>query len=196
MKPLQAIVLAILLAPAAPQGGTRLHAQPPAQSQPLATQQQAEDIANSRMRVRRTELDEQELIAIRAFKRAERDAVLDGYKLRHRLYERQLYYHPIVLATVIVIVLTGVIFCGFQVWRDIHAHSSAATTFKVSRDGIELSSSVVGLIALCLSFLFFYLYVTTIYHITEGNWSSPAPAQASAAPGGQPGIPQPAPPMK
>lgn len=146
----------------------------------LDTQYEIEEIEKSTLRIQRMKLDEAELVAIREFKSAERRAVLEEYRLRQKLYDRQLVYHPIVLGTVIAIVIAGIIFCGFQVWRDIHTHSGAATTFKIGRDGVELSSSVVGLISLGLSFLFFYLYVTTIYHITEASKDAPHAAVPAA----------------
>lgn len=153
----------------------------------LDIQHEIEEIETSKLRVQRMKLDESELVAIREFKSAQRSAVLEEYRLRQRLYDRQLVYHPIVLATVIAIVIAGIVFCGFQVWRDIHTHAGAATTFKIGRDGIELSSSVVGLISLGLSFLFFYLYVTTIYHITEADKDVP---QAAAPASVQPAAPK------
>jgi len=158
----------------------------PARPSALDIQHEIEEIETSKLRIQRMKLDEAELMAIREFKRAERSAVLEEYRLRHKLYDRQLVYHPIVLTTVIVIVIAGIIFCGFQVWRDIHTHAGTATTFKIGRDGIELSSSVVGLISLGLSFLFFYLYVTTIYHIAEAAREVPQAAAPAAVPSATP----------
>ena len=38
---------------------------------------------------------------------------------------------------------------------------------KVSRDGVEVSSPVIGLMILVVSLAFFYLYLTQVYPITE-----------------------------
>ena len=38
-------------------------------------------------------------------------------------------------------------------------------TFKISKSGIEFSSSVIGLIVLFMSFMFFHLYVKDVYSI-------------------------------
>lgn len=38
-------------------------------------------------------------------------------------------------------------------------------TFKIGKDGIEFSSSVIGLIVLFMSFFFFHLYISEVYTI-------------------------------
>lgn len=40
-----------------------------------------------------------------------------------------------------------------------------ATSLKVSKEGVEVNSSVIGLLVLALSLVFFYLYVERIYAI-------------------------------
>ena len=49
------------------------------------------------------------------------------------------------------------------------------TTFEFSAKGVKISSSVIGLIVLAMSFAFFYMYITHVYTITElGNATSSA----------------------
>ena len=43
------------------------------------------------------------------------------------------------------------------------------TTFKVSKEGIEISSSILGVIILAMSIVFFYLYLHFVYPITIIN---------------------------
>jgi uncharacterized membrane protein len=44
---------------------------------------------------------------------------------------------------------------------------TSVTTLKASREGIEVSSPVLGVIILIISFLFFYLYLKTVYPINN-----------------------------
>jgi hypothetical protein len=138
-----------------------------------------EEIAMSKLRVERAQLDQEETKAIYEYKKAERHAAIQVYDLRRKLSERQLYYHPIVLTIVILIVLSGVAFCAFQVWRDIRLGATTVNTFKISREGLELSSSVIGLVSLGLSFLFFYCYVTAIYRLSDAD-ETISPRQGSS----------------
>jgi hypothetical protein len=45
--------------------------------------------------------------------------------------------------------------------------NNAGNTVKISGSGIEISSSVIGLIVLFMSFLFFYLYIMEVYTIKK-----------------------------
>jgi uncharacterized protein YpmB len=49
------------------------------------------------------------------------------------------------------------------------APSATATTLKVSAEGLEVTSQVVGLIVLALSLAFFFLYVKDVYPIREAQ---------------------------
>jgi len=138
-----------------------------------------EEVMMSQLRIRRFQLDENETRSIYQFKHEERLAALEEYRLRKLFYERQLYYHPVILSVVVMIVLAGILFSAYQVWRDFKFGGNSITTFKIGRDGLELSSSVVGLISLTLSLLFFHSYATTVYGLS--NTEKIEKAQSDAA---------------
>ena len=55
------------------------------------------------------------------------------------------------------------------------------STFKMGPGGLELSSQVIGLIVLALSFGFFYLYVKEVYPMVESKSLLTAPADLSSS---------------
>jgi len=60
------------------------------------------------------------------------------------------------------------------------------TSLKISMAGIEISSSIIGLLILCVSLAFFYLYIANIYPIidpsgkTSGKIPQPLTDESSA----------------
>ncbi|MEM9103290.1 MAG: hypothetical protein AAGB12_13305 [Pseudomonadota bacterium] len=77
----------------------------------------------------------------------------------------------------IYIIVTMLVFGGFylsflQFQADIKQKDAAVSpeaqnkaTFKIGKTGVEFSSSVIGLVVLFMSFMFFYLYVKDVYPI-------------------------------
>ena len=49
------------------------------------------------------------------------------------------------------------------------------TTLKISAKGLEVNSSVLGIIILVLSLAFFYLYLIYVYPVTEYNIENKTP---------------------
>lgn len=87
--------------------------------------------------------------------------------LRVEIFERQLIYDPIILVVVIVIVFSGIYLSYLQVKRDLGANSAQESSIEITRDGVKVSSSVIGLLILVISLAFFYLYLTQVYTIRE-----------------------------
>lgn len=75
----------------------------------------------------------------------------------------------LVFAVVVVLVLTGLVFSGIQFAIALrHARSgeqAPATTLKASLGSVEVSSSVLGVIILAISLLFFYLYLDRVFSL-------------------------------
>jgi hypothetical protein len=90
----------------------------------------------------------------------------DRFALRHaqRTYEWQ-YWASIVI---FVLVITAV---GLGLWMSFlhfyEGRKGGGGRMKVSREGVEMSSPVIGLMILVVSLAFFYLYLTQVYPITE-----------------------------
>jgi hypothetical protein len=55
------------------------------------------------------------------------------------------------------------------------------STFKMGPGGLELSSQVIGLIVLTLSFGFFYLYVKEVYPMVENKSTLAFPVTSSSS---------------
>lgn len=100
---------------------------------------------------------------------------------RKAVFSWQLLSGRIIFVVVILLVLTGVCFSGIQFFiamkeatrkQQISEASDAQdkkilrTTLKASLSGIEVGSSILGIIVLMISFLFFYLYVVYVCPIT------------------------------
>lgn len=91
--------------------------------------------------------------------------LLVGLDHRQRVFEWQYMSSIIIFFVVITIVLIGLYFS----WMQFHAKDGdvGQTNVDVSKDGIKVSSPVLGVIILLLSLAFFYLYLVHVYPISE-----------------------------
>jgi len=102
-----------------------------------------------------------------------------AFEHRKKVFSWQLSSGRITFGVVILLVMTGVFFSGIQFFiamkranrrkkSDEVAKENEVlpTTLKASLSGIEVSSSILGVIILMVSFLFFYLYLVHVYPIT------------------------------
>lgn len=97
---------------------------------------------------------------------------------RMRAYEAQFIESRIVFGVVLLIVLCGLAFSGYHLYWTQHRllrrrgkdapapDIPSGHTLKMGKDGVELSSPVLGLMILGLSVLFLFLYLRFIYPIT------------------------------
>ena len=87
---------------------------------------------------------------------------------RHQrdVFQWQLLSSRILFVIALVLVIAGIYFAAVQFRRDMReGKEGAASTLKFEKDGIEVSSSVLGVIILVISLVFFYLYLVFIYPI-------------------------------
>jgi hypothetical protein len=90
----------------------------------------------------------------------------DKFALHHaqRTYEWQFWASIFIF----VLVITAV---GLGLWMSFlhfyEGRKGGGGSVKVSPQGVELSSPVIGLMILVVSLAFFYLYLTQVYPITE-----------------------------
>ena len=123
-----------------------------------------------------TRLKEQEAL------RAQFDYQTYSYVHAKRTFDFQYWSGEIIFWGVLIIVFTGLVFSGVQFYmglrHPLQGHSRGKTTaltpadstaseFEASVTGIKLKSSVVGLIILAMSMVFFYLYLKYVYPITN-----------------------------
>jgi cobalamin biosynthesis Mg chelatase CobN len=112
------------------------------------------------------------------------DYRLSGFQHRRRVFEWQLLSSKIIFVVVIGLVLVGVYFSWVQFRSsfkppygvDIAKKKEDGETVSVEREkteleaslsGIRISSPILGVIILIISFLFFYLYLAHVYPISE-----------------------------
>lgn len=87
-----------------------------------------------------------------------------------KIYDTQYYQTWAIFIVVIILVLGGFYLSFLQFKHDIEQNNKSSTTpssISIGSNGIQLSSSVIGLLVLTISFLFFYLFVKEVYTIQE-----------------------------
>lgn len=71
-----------------------------------------------------------------------------------------------ILFLVIVVVLSGISFSGFQLWKSISvAGVQASNELELSAAKVRVTSSVVGIVVLTISLVFLYIYTVQVYQI-------------------------------
>ncbi len=84
---------------------------------------------------------------------------------RSRVFEWRHFSTRAIFFVVIAIVLIGLYFSWIQFKAE--GHSSTPSTLEASGKGIKVTSSVLGVVILALSLIFFYLYLVYVYPISE-----------------------------
>ena len=89
----------------------------------------------------------------------------DKFALDHarRTYEWQYRSGIVIFVLVIASVALGL----WMSFLHFYQGRKGGGTMKVSKDGVEVSSPVIGLLILVVSLGFFYLYLSQVYPITE-----------------------------
>jgi hypothetical protein len=104
-----------------------------------------------------------------------------GFKHRRRVFDWQLLSSKIIFIIVVLLVSAGIYFSGVQFRASMRAAASASriesggqpsvagidTDIEASFSSIKVKSSVLGVIILVISFLFFYMYLRQVYPIEE-----------------------------
>lgn len=99
---------------------------------------------------------------------------------RARTFAWQQRSTELIFWLVVLIVLSGLALSFWHVYRK----ESAPTKLTIGGKGVEVSSRLVGVLVFVLSLVFFYLYVKTVYPISE---VSPAVASGGVVAGPAPG---------
>ncbi len=97
-----------------------------------------------------------------------------GFEHRRNVFWWQHVSTRIIFVVVLVLVAAGMYFAWVQFQLDVgrSAESGEAaprddTEFELATSGIKVRSSVLGVIILVISLVFFYLYLVHVYPITE-----------------------------
>ena len=93
----------------------------------------------------------------------------EGFRHRARVFRWQLYSSMVIFVVVVFLVLIGLYFSWLQFRKDLAATESTPpdTQLALSAKGIQVQSSVLGVIILIISLMFFYLYLVYVYPIQE-----------------------------
>ena len=93
---------------------------------------------------------------------------------RSKTYNWQLLSSKITFFLVVFIVLSGLVFSAMQFYVTVQSAQRLKaplvlndSNIKVSGEGIEITSSILGVIILGLSIVFFFLYIKYVYPIKE-----------------------------
>lgn len=108
---------------------------------------------------------------------------------RRQVFEWQLISSKYIFLIVIAVVIMGLLLSFWQFYLPIYRYNkfikthkeleakqmteenkeAALSTLKLGKDGIEITSSVIGLLILFISIAFFFLYLNYVYPISEIN---------------------------
>jgi len=92
----------------------------------------------------------------------------EGLEHRKEVFKWQLFSAKIIFIIVLSLVATGILFAGIQFRIGLNQKvSGAATEINVGKDGVTVSSPILGVIILFFSLGFFYLYLLYVYPIDD-----------------------------
>lgn len=95
----------------------------------------------------------------------------ENIDLRKRIFEQQYSMTIMIFGLVVTIVFAGLVFAAIQFYISARSVTNLEkfdqTKFGLSFKGLEVSSSVLGVIILVISLGFFYLYLIHVYPIVE-----------------------------
>lgn len=105
------------------------------------------------------------------------------WRLNHikRAYTLQLYIKISIFISVIIVLFLGLFFSYLQFKysvvkinndKDLKIEKVSETKLKLGKGEIEISSSVIGLIILLISVIFFYLYLEKVFPIQDINYQN------------------------
>ncbi len=95
------------------------------------------------------------------------DYLVSSYDHRKKVFRWQLISSMIIFVIVVMLVIIGVYFSWQQFKKALaEGKSMENTELKASLTGIQVSSSVLGIIILVIALLFFYLYLVYVYPIS------------------------------
>ncbi|MCP4571812.1 MAG: hypothetical protein GY838_05615 [bacterium] len=103
-----------------------------------------------------------------AFYKAKINQGIADLEHRDRVFRQHRITSAVVFVLVIMIILSGLLLSFLQFRKDLNRNGDGkATNIRLGKEGIEISSSVLGLLILLMSLGFFYLYLTEVYPIRE-----------------------------
>jgi hypothetical protein len=93
-------------------------------------------------------------------------------------YDAQWWASYAILFLVIMVVVSGISFAGFQLWKSISiAGVQTSNDIELSAAKVRVTSSVVGIVVLAISLAFLYIYTQQVYQMVTIQPSSSSSAR-------------------
>jgi hypothetical protein len=168
----RAIVFAILLLLLST---VQIHTQPAAEAEPTREQLQTQvsilldqikalQTANATSQA--TSFDPDLRPAYVEAKKKEYEYISKLMELNVEAFNAQRWSAYAILFLVVVVVISGISFSGFQLWKSISvAGVQTSNELELSASKVRITSSVVGIVVLTISLAFLYIYTMQIYQI-------------------------------
>ena len=101
--------------------------------------------------------------------RASYDFRIYSYTQAKRTFDWQYWSSKVIFWVVLLLVGAGLAFSALQFYLGYRAGTAKVeeSTFEATLQGVKVSSSVLGVIVLTISIVFFYLYLKYVYPITN-----------------------------
>jgi hypothetical protein len=98
-----------------------------------------------------------------------------------RAFEAQRLASFVILLLVVLVVVSGTGFAGFQLWKSVSmAGVQSSSDLEVSASKVRLTSSVVGVVVLTISLVFLYIYANEIYHLRVIDQTTVTPEEKTS----------------
>jgi hypothetical protein len=132
----------------------------------LKDQVKALSAANDQYRQRAELADQKVLNAYVEAKKREYDYYTRLMDVNIDIFHVQRIASYVVLFLVFIVVTSGVLFSGFQLWKSVSvAGVQASNDLEISAAKVRVTSSVVGIVVLAISLAFLFIYTREVYAI-------------------------------
>jgi hypothetical protein len=99
-------------------------------------------------------------------KKKEYEYITKVMELNVEAFNAQRWSAYAILFLVVVVVISGISFSGFQLWKSISvAGVQTNNELELSASKVRITSSVVGIVVLTISLAFLYIYTMQVYQI-------------------------------
>lgn len=120
---------------------------------------------NTKLRQQSASIDPDLLKAYNQAKKREYNYYTDLMDANVRALFAQQIASYVILILVFLVVVSGVLFSGFQLWKSVSIGVQSNSDFELSAGKVRVTSSVVGIVVLTISLVFLFIYTQEVYQI-------------------------------
>jgi hypothetical protein len=158
-------------------GTVQMHTQPAGEPEPTREQLQTQisilldqvktlQAANTQATTQAASIDPELRSAYVEAKKKEYQYIAKVMELNIEAFNAQRWSSYAILFLVVVVVISGISFSGFQLWKSISvAGVQTSSELELSAAKVRITSSVVGIVVLTISLAFLYIYALQVYQI-------------------------------